>query len=102
MLLSKLSGYIQWSSIYLATAQCSVFTLAEFTISQSYTAETSAAGKGEVASLWAMLKSLSTGAEDAGMQRKMGANFASAGYLFSFSFQKLRGSVSSVMHGLVR
>ena len=28
----------------------------------------------------AMLKSLSTGAEDAGMQRKMGANFASAGY----------------------
>ena len=45
LLLSKLSGYIQWSSIYLATAQCSVFTLAEFTISQIYTAETSAAGK---------------------------------------------------------
>ena len=36
------------------------------------------------------------------MQSKMGANFASAGYLFSFSFQKLRGSMSSVMHGLVK
>ena len=30
-----------------------------------------------------MLKSLSTGAEDAGMQRKMGANLASAGYLLT-------------------
>ena len=36
------------------------------------------------------------------MQRKVGANLAGAGYLLSFTFQKLTRSVYSAMQGLVR
>jgi len=36
------------------------------------------------------------------MQRKVGTMLASAGYLLPITFQKLRGSVSSAIHDLVR